>query len=141
LPIANNQQQIVEASAAVAVLGDLEAHKNIDAVYNPLVEAGYMKAEIKETLSGQIINTYQNSQYARDAAFSNASLAAMQLMLAAKATGWDTRPIGSFNVEQFLSEFNIPSHYIPIMLITVGKAAAPAHKSTCLPVETITTLD
>jgi nitroreductase len=139
LPIANNQQQIVEASAVVAVLGDLEAHKNIDAVYNPLVEAGYMKAEIKETLAGQIINAYQNSQYARDAAFSNASLAAMQLMLAAKAKGWDTCPIGGFNPEQFSSEFNIPNRYIPIMLITIGKAAAPAHKSTRLPVETIAT--
>nr|WP_044747758.1 nitroreductase family protein [Bacillus alveayuensis] len=139
LPIAYNQQQIVDSSAVIAVLGDLEANKNTDAVYNPLVEAGFMKAEIKETLAGQIAGAYENRQYARDAAFSNASLAAMQLMLAAKAKGWDTCAIGGFNPEQFVDEFNIPKRYVPVMLITIGKAAAPAHKSTRLPIEAITT--
>jgi nitroreductase len=139
LPIAYNQQQIVDASAVVAVLGDLKANENTDLVYNPLVEQGFMTQEIKETLANQIAQAYKNKQYARDAAFSNASLAAMQLMLAAKAKGWDTCPIGGFDTEQFVKQFNISDRYVPVMLITIGKAAAPAHKSLRLPVTKLTT--
>lgn len=138
-PIANHQQQIVDASAVIAVLGDLEANKNTDAVYDPLVHEGAMSQEIKERIAQQIEAAYKNKQYARDAAFNNASLAAMQLMLAATAKGWATCPIGGFNAEQFKQEFRIPDRYIPIMLITIGKSVAPARRSTRLPIETITT--
>jgi nitroreductase len=139
LPIAYNQQQIVEAAAVVAVLGDLKANENTDVVYTPLVEQGFMTNEVKNILANQIAQAYKNQQYARDAAFSNASLAAMQLMLAAKAKGWDTCPIGGFDVEQFVKQFNISDRYVPVMLITIGKAAAPAHQSLRLPVTQLTT--
>ncbi|MTH51999.1 nitroreductase family protein [Bacillus mangrovi] len=129
LPIAYNQNQIVEASAVIAVLGDLEADKNTDSVYGPLVEAGHMSKEIKETLAGQIHGAYTNPVYARDAAFSNASLGAMQLMLAAKAKGFDTCAIGGFNGQEFMKEFQVSERFVPVMLISVGKAAKPAHKS------------
>lgn len=89
-PIAYNQQQILDASAVVAILGDLEAYKNVEPVYGPIVEQGFMKEEAKERLAKNIESAYAREQFPRDAAFSNASLAAMQLMLAAKATGWDT---------------------------------------------------
>lgn len=35
-PIAYNQQQILDASAVVAILGDLEAYKNVEPVYGQL---------------------------------------------------------------------------------------------------------
>ncbi|CUA79052.1 nitroreductase family protein [Anoxybacillus suryakundensis] len=139
LPIAYNQQQIVDASAVVAVLGDLEANKKTDAVYDPLVAAGKMTKEVKETLAKQIEQAYTNRQYARDAAFSNASLAAMQFMLAAKAEGFDTCAIGGFDTQAFMEAFHIPHRYIPVMLITIGKASAPAHPSSRLSIEEITT--
>jgi nitroreductase len=138
-PIAYHQQQIVDASAVIAVLGDLEANRNIDAVYDPLVNEGGMSTEIKERIAQQIEAAYKNKQYVRDAAFSNASLAAMQLMLAATAKGWATCPIGGFNAEQFKQEFHISDRYIPVMLITIGKSIAPARRTTRLPIEAITT--
>ncbi|MGD6815909.1 nitroreductase family protein [Metabacillus sp. 113a] len=128
-PIAYSQNQIIESSAVIAILGDLEANKNVEQVYSPLVEAGHMSKEIKETLAGQIHGAYENPVYARDAAYSNASLAAMQLMLAAKAKGFDTCAIGGFNGEAFIKEFKVAGRYVPVMLISVGKAAKPAHKS------------
>ncbi|EMT46177.1 nitroreductase family protein [Anoxybacillus flavithermus] len=139
LPIAYNQRQIVDASAVVAVLGDLQAHQKTDAVYDPLVAEGKMTKDIKETLAKQIESAYTNAQYARDAAFTNASLAAMQFMLAAKAEGFDTCAIGGFDTKAFMDAFNIPSRYVPVMLITVGKAAAPAHSSYRLPIDELTT--
>ncbi|SID53473.1 Putative NAD(P)H nitroreductase yodC [Mycobacteroides abscessus subsp. abscessus] len=49
-----------------------------------------MTEEIKQILIKQVEGAYKDKSKARDAAFSNASLAAMQLMLAAKAKGLDT---------------------------------------------------
>ncbi|TYR79852.1 nitroreductase family protein [Priestia megaterium] len=139
LPIAYNQKQVVEAGAVIAVLGDLEANKNTDVVYNPLVEAGHMTEDVKNILAGQINGAYQSPVYARDAAFTNASLAAMTLMLAAKAKGFDTCSMGGFNAEKFVEEFKVEDRYVPVMLISVGKAAKPAHSSDRLPVEQVTT--
>ncbi|PMC39213.1 nitroreductase family protein [Bacillus sp. UMB0899] len=139
LPVAYNQSQIVESSAVVAILGDLEANENTDLVYDPLVQAGHLKAEIKETLAGQISRAYTDNVFARDAAFTNASLAAMQLMIIAKAKGYDTCAIGGFNKEQFTKEFSISERYVPIMLISIGKAVKPAHKSNRLGLDQVST--
>ncbi|TFD91890.1 nitroreductase family protein [Jeotgalibacillus sp. R-1-5s-1] len=135
LPIAYNQQQITEASAVVAILGDLRANENVDAVFDPAVEEGAMSTEIKQALNGQIQGAYENEQFARDAAFTNASLAAMQFMIAAKAKGWDTCPIGGFNAAQFVEEFEVSDRYVPVMLITVGKGSKEARKSGRLNIE------
>jgi nitroreductase len=138
-PIAYGQQQIVDASAVIVVLGDLEANQNTDAVYDPLVREGTMTEEVKQQLAKQIETAYANEQYARDAAFQNTAFAAMQLMLAATAKGWATCPIGGFNPERLKEEFHISNRYVPTLLITIGKAAAPAHHSIRLPIETLST--
>ncbi|WP_105981024.1 nitroreductase family protein [Bacillus paralicheniformis] len=139
LPIAFNQKQVSQASAVVAVLGDLQANLNGEAVYGPLTEAGYMTEDIKNTLLGQINGAYQNSGFARDAAFTNASLAAMQLMIAAKAMGYDTCAMGGFDKQAFVKEFNINERYVPVMLISIGKPVKPAHKSNRFYVSDVST--
>lgn len=139
LPIAFNQDQIVKASAVVAILGDVKANLNGDAVYGPLAEAGYITEEIKDNLLGQINRAYTNESYPREAALTNASLAAMQLMIAAKAKGFDTCAIGGFNKGKFAEAFEIDSRYVPIMLITVGKSVKPAHQSGRFPVSEVST--
>ncbi len=53
----------------------------------------------------------------------------MRLMLAAKAKGYDTCAIGGFNKEQFVKEFDVSERFVPVMLISIGKAVKPAHKS------------
>ncbi|NIK69363.1 MULTISPECIES: nitroreductase family protein [unclassified Paenibacillus] len=136
LPIAYGQKQVVEASVVIAVLGDLEAHRNAEDVFGPDVEAGLMTEDIKASLIDQIDAAYGDSPaYAREEAIRNASLAAMQLMLAAKAKGLDSCPMGGFSADAFIEAFHIPSRYIPVMLIAIGKAAAPARASLRFPVE------
>ncbi|MCA0149175.1 nitroreductase family protein [Rossellomorea vietnamensis] len=137
LPIAYHQQQVHDASAVVAILGDLEANKNIDPVFDPAIEKGEMTAEIKEVLKKQIEGAYSREEYPRDAAYSNASLAAMQFMLAAKAKGWDTCPIGGFNPAALVSEFKVSGRYLPIMLITIGKPLQKARKTDRLDIRNL----
>ncbi|WP_252183648.1 nitroreductase family protein [Rossellomorea vietnamensis] len=139
LPIAYNQQQIVDASAVIAVLGDLEANKNADPVLDPSIEKGEMTHELKDILVRQIEGAYSRALYPRDAAFSNASLAAMQLMLAAKGKGWDTCPIGGFNPQKLMEEFHVSDRYVPIMLITIGKPIQEARKTDRLDIKSLIT--
>ncbi len=129
LPIANNQQQVMDASAVIAVLGDLEANLNAESIYGEAVKAGAMSEQTMDALVGQISNAYQSPQVARDEAIRNASLAAMQLMLAAKAKGYDSCPMGGYHPAKLVEALKIPSRYIPILLISIGRAVKPAHPS------------
>ncbi|MGE6629730.1 nitroreductase family protein [Bacillus sp. NPDC077027] len=137
LPIAYNQKQVSQASAVIAVLGDLEANKSGEKIYSELAEQGFITSDIKETLMTQINGAYQSEQYARDAAFSNASLAAMQLMIAAKAMGYDTCAMGGFSKDAYIKEFNVSDRYEPVMLISIGKPAKEAHKSSRFEIEKV----
>nr|MDF9458836.1 nitroreductase family protein [Bacillus pumilus] len=137
LPIAYNQKQISQASAVIAVLGDLEANQNGEKIYSELAEQGFITEDIKETLMTQINGAYQSEQYAREVAYSNASLVAMQLMIAAKAMGYDTCAMGGFSKDAFIKEFNVSGRYEPVMLISVGKATKEAHKSNRFDIEQV----
>jgi nitroreductase len=76
-----------------------------------------------------------SAPYRRDEAIRNASLAAMQLMLAATAMGLDSGPMVGFDADAFVRAFRVPPRYIPVLLVAVGKAAKPARSTTRLPVE------
>ncbi|MFF2886012.1 nitroreductase family protein [Paenibacillus sp. NPDC057967] len=136
LPIAYGQKQIVEASVVVAILGDLEANLNAADVFESDVEAGLLTEDMKSRLIGQINTAYSDtSTYAREEAIKNASLAAMQLMLAARAKGLDSCPMGGFDADTFVEAFNVPCRYIPIMLIAIGKAAGPSRPTSRIPID------
>lgn len=140
LPVAYGQKQIIESSAVIAVLGDLEANRNADSVYRSAVEAGYMTEEVKFNLMKQVQEAYSNGPaFQRDEAIRNASLAAMQLMLAAKARGLDSCPMGGFDHEAFVAAFAVPSRFIPVLLVAIGKGAVRAHPSGRLPVNQMVT--
>jgi len=138
--IANNQAQVEESSAVIAVLGNLEAYKQAEQIYSQNVEAGFMDVEVKERF---VANTVAMYSKAPDAARMNiasydAGLVSMQFMLAAKEKGYDTVPMGGFDKAKFTQRFELPDHLFPVVLIALGKAAAPARESTRLPLEAVT---
>jgi len=138
LPIAYGQQQITQSSVVIAVLGDLEANKNAEIVHGAAVAAGMMPKELKDGMAAQIEAAYQDPQTARDSAYSNAGLISMQLMITAKAMGYDTCPMGGFDKTQFVEAFNVPARYAPVMLVTVGLATKPGHPSNRLALDQFT---
>ncbi|WP_139488207.1 nitroreductase family protein [Brevibacillus dissolubilis] len=131
LPLSYNQKQVVDANAVIIILGDLEADKTGRAIYEAAANAGQMSQEVANNLIGQIEGAYQmgGQAYARDEAYLNVGLTAMQLMLAARAKGYDTCPMRGFDRDAVTKELNIPSRYTPIVMLTLGKAAAPGHPS------------
>jgi nitroreductase len=140
LPIANNQQQVVDASAVIAVLGDLEYIKQVDQIYDSAVEAGYMTKEVKETLVSHITSLLatMDPRDIESGVVFDAGLVSMQLMLVAKAHGYDTVPMAGYDKNQFKEAFNIPERYVPTILISIGKASQPGHPTTRLPIDDVT---
>lgn len=142
LPIAFNQQQVVDASAVVIILGDKSAlaEGKVNEIYRRSVEAGYMSEETKSAMLKMVKNFYgaASEQTLRDSLMIDGSLASMQLMLAAKARGYDTVPMLGFDAEELRKTFNIPDHFIIALMIPIGKAAKPGHPTIRLKADEIT---
>jgi nitroreductase len=137
--VANNQEQVETASAVIAVLGDKEMYKNVEKIYRSAYEAGLMDEANMNRLIEGTNKTYPfaSEEILKNIASYDAGLVSMQLMLIAKDRGYDTVPMGGFDKEKFVKMFNIDDRLFPIVLISVGKAAAPAFNTTRLPLEDV----
>ncbi|MDQ0228350.1 nitroreductase family protein [Metabacillus niabensis] len=137
--IANNQEQVETSSAIIAVLGDKEMYHNIEKVYRSNYEAGFMNLETVEQIIQNSKNYYTQAseEIRKNIASFDTGLVSMQLMLIAKAKGYDTVTMGGFDKEKFMKKFNITDRYMPIVLIAIGKAAAPAYQTTRIPLKEI----
>ncbi|WP_198001684.1 nitroreductase family protein [Chromobacterium haemolyticum] len=60
----------------------------------------------------------------RDEAIRSASLATMVLLLAAEERGLASCALGGFDAEAVAREFDLAADELPVMLVTVGRAAA-----------------
>lgn len=120
-PIAYNQKHVLDASAVVIVLGDTEADKVAAEVFEKAPE------EARNILLKNINSAYsQGRAIGEREALKNASLGAMQLMLAAKAAGVDSCPMTGFDHAAIIPALGIPERFIPVMMITLGYADGPA---------------
>lgn len=137
--IANNQAQVEDSSAIIAVLGNIDAYKNVEKIYTQNVDEGHIDEAIKERTIANTYKVYPNApvEARMNIASYDAGLVSMQLMLLAKERGYDTIPMGGFDKVKFAEHFNLPEHLFPIVLIAIGKAAAPAFGTSRLPLEDV----
>jgi nitroreductase len=137
--IAYNQEQVEMASAVIVVLGDLEMFKSAEKVYQSAAESGFMTEENRKKMTDNTVNIYSKAsdEMRKNIANYDAGLVSMQIMLIAKDRGYDTVPMSGFNKDKFVEKFDIPNRFYPIVLIPIGKAAAPAHPTTRLPLEEV----
>lgn len=118
------QPQILDAAVTFIVVGQLNAHKQLAAALQPSVDAELMPQTAADGWVAVATQTHEgNPQLQMDEAFRSASLAAMTLMLAAEDMGFATGPMSGFVREQVQQAFNLSEDDIPVMLVTVGKAA------------------
>lgn len=140
LPIANNQQQIVDSSAVIAVLADREGFKRLGRINDIAVEKGVMTREFADQYTERAIGMYGSlsTEKQTQIALVDGGLVSMQIMLSAKARGYDTVPMGGFDAVRLVAEFGIPETLVPVMLIAVGKGTAPGRATARLPLDEIT---
>ncbi|MFB5268270.1 nitroreductase family protein [Paenibacillus enshidis] len=135
-----NQRQVETSAAVIAVFGDLNSIENLEEIYSKSVELGYMPQEVKENQLPIISAYYGNMppEVNRDTALIDGGLAAMQLMLVARAHGYDTNPIGGYEKDKIAEAFGLdPVRHVPVMLISIGKAADSGYPSYRLPVDKV----
>ncbi|WP_080843732.1 nitroreductase family protein [Cytobacillus gottheilii] len=135
-----NQSQVQTSSAVIAVFADLESHTYAEEIFTKSVELGIMPEEVKERQIQSISKIYSTlpEQINKELTLVDSGLVSMQLMLAAKAHGYDTNPIGGFEKDQIAEAFDMDKdRYVPIMLISIGKADEEGYQSYRLPVDTI----
>jgi nitroreductase len=136
-----NQTQNETASAMVLIFGDMACYELGDEIYSQAVEEGKMPLEVKEQQLAAIIPGYQafSKEKMNDVVKIDASLAAMQFMLVARAHGYDTNAIGGFVEDQLAETFGLAKErYVPVMILSVGKAKEAGYESVRLAAEKIT---
>ncbi|MBI4680304.1 MAG: nitroreductase family protein [Nitrospirae bacterium] len=122
-----DQPKVEDASAMLIIIADPRGvEENMERMLNSWQELGYMKSEMKEVYKGMAQNLYGPADSLKRKIFAvkNASLFAMNLMLAAKGLGIETHPMDGFDEDCIKKEFNIPADKIIPMLIAVGSLKA-----------------
>ncbi|MGG4220201.1 nitroreductase family protein [Paenibacillus jamilae] len=139
-PIAYNQSQVAEAAAVIVVLGDMEGYKKLDEVFGEAVKHGYMAEDTAKSFVERSIDAYASLPEERlhKVIHIDGGIVSQQLMLVARAHGYDTVAMGGYDEAELKQAFGIKDRYIPIMLIALGKAAQPGHQTTRLPIDDIT---
>ena len=112
------QAQVTDASILIVLVADLMAWNK---------EPGrYWKdapQSVQDYLVPAIHQYYHNKpQVQRDEAMRSCGMAAMNLMLTAKAMGYDTCPMDGFDFDQVAKLLNLPDDHTPAMFVCVGKA-------------------
>ncbi|MCD5324483.1 MULTISPECIES: nitroreductase family protein [Pontibacillus] len=135
-----NQTQIETSSAVVAVFVDMNSTEYLETIYDSAVEQGKMPQEVRDrqvpAIQG-LIDQISEEAY-REMNLIDGGLVSMQFMLAARAHGYDTNPIGGYEKDQIAEAYGLDKdRYYPVMLISVGKAAEDGYESVRLPIDTI----
>lgn len=140
LPIAFNQEQIVQSSATIAVLGDMEMYEKTAEIYEANFAQGFMSREVADHMIASTDKLYRNmsEEVRQNVVQFDAGLISMQIMLLAKDMGYDTVPMGGFDKRKFAEAFDVPANEIPILLIAIGEAAAEAYGSSRMDVQQLT---
>ncbi|MGX7329631.1 nitroreductase family protein [Enterococcus bulliens] len=137
-----NTRQNDSSSAMVLIFGDMMCHEYGEEIYDQAVAEGKMPQEVRDQQLAAIIPHYEKltKQEMNDVVKIDASLAAMQFMLVARAHGYDTNPIGGFEADQLAEAFDLDKErYVPVMILSVGKAAEEGYTSVRLAADKVTT--
>lgn len=136
-----NTRQNDTSAAMLIILGDTQSEGYVEKIYNAAVEAGKMPGDVRDKQVGQIMSMFPllPRELKIEIAKVDASLFAMQLMLVARAHGYDTNPMGGFERDQVVRAFDLnDERYVPVMIVAIGKAKEAGHESVRLPGEDIT---
>ncbi|KEO76619.1 nitroreductase family protein [Paenibacillus polymyxa] len=135
-----NQRQVETSSAVIAVFGDLNNFDNFEQIFGEAVELGYMPKDIKEMQQEKVAAHFAalDPVVNKETVLIDGGLVSMQLMLVARAHGYDTNAIGGYEKDQIAEAFGLDKdRYVPVMLISMGKGINDGHPSTRLPIEQI----
>lgn len=136
-----NQRQNDTSSAMIIIFGDMKCYEKTEEIYSRAVEKGFMPEDVKEQMVEAILPAYKGAsiQKMNDIVKIDSSLAAMQMLLVARAHGYETCVIGGFEEDVIAEEFGLDKErYVPVTIVAIGKSDYYTHKSVRLEPEEVT---
>ncbi|NBD25096.1 nitroreductase family protein [Paenibacillus glycinis] len=136
-----NTRQNDTSAAMLIILGDTQSELYAEEIYDTAAELGKMPRDVRDKQVTQIMSMFPQipRELKIEIAKVDASLFAMQLMLVARAHGYDTNPMAGFERDQVVRAFDLDDErYVPVMIVSIGKAKEAGHESVRLPSEKIT---
>lgn len=122
-PLCMNQQQILDAAAVVAVVGDQDPHRRDQRILQQFVDNGYFDEAVRDAYLQGVDVIYPDEGRRIEHAVGGASLAAMTFMLVAHGMGLATAPLIGFDVRAVTEFLGVPPGYLVVMLIAIGHSA------------------
>lgn len=124
MALAYGQEKVANAAVTFIVCGALEPHRGLRTAMQGFHEDGHIDGEFLEDWIGEATSAYDDAPARqRDEAIRSASLAAMNLMIAAQAKGLASGPMIGFDAQAVSADFGLAPTEIPVMLVAVGRAA------------------
>ncbi|MBC1290401.1 nitroreductase family protein [Listeria booriae] len=133
-----NTQQNDTSAAMIVIFGDTNSFENGEKIFSSAVEQGLMPQDVKDKQMAALTPYYANSprEELERVSIIDGSLVAMQLMLVARAYGYDTNPIGGFERKEVAEAFDMHTErYVPVMIVSIGKAKDTGYGSYRLSTE------
>src|SRR5689334_9381831 len=112
-----NKMQVETSSAVIAVFADMQSQEYLEGILTTAVEQGFMPQEVKDrqlkTVTGLLAG--MSHEQLKEMNVIDASLISMQLMLVARAHGYDTNPMGGYEKDKIAEAFNMDKErYYPV---------------------------
>jgi len=124
MALAYDQEKVVDAAVTFIVCGVLEPQRGIRTAMQPFHEDGHIDQDFLDEWVEEATTAYQGEPgMQRDEAIRSASLAAMNLMIAAQAMELSSGPMIGFDAAGVSADFELAPTEIPVMLVAVGRAA------------------
>lgn len=115
------QKQVRDASVAIVITGDLEAHRNTDRYLRNLPD------DKREGFRKMILGFYEgNDALLRDEACRTIGLAGMSIMLMATDMGYGSGALIGFDPGKVSEILGLDERHPPLLMIVVGKPARPS---------------
>ncbi len=115
-----NQEQVVQASELLVITADIKAWEKSPERYWRNADA-----DTQSMVVGMLGDFYRDREWLqRDEAIRSAAFAAQNLMLSARAMGYDSCPMIGFEQDAVAQLINLPADHLVVMLLAIGKAAA-----------------
>lgn len=136
-----NYPQTDTSSAVIFVLGDTQSHYKYRDVWNKACENGQISPEERDKVFKTFLPLYEHADRSfleKDATI-DGSMAAMQLMLIARAHGYEANPMSGYYFDKVAPALGLDGdRYIPITSIAIGKPDGDYTKSVRYSVDDVT---
>jgi nitroreductase len=136
-----NVSQLETSSALILVLNDLHRYDVFKTINQQDLDAGLVTQEFfnqRQAKAEQAKVTRTKDALAREGLF-DCGLVTQNILSIATAKGYDTCVMGGFDRDQFMKTLNLDTdRYLPVVLISIGKAASLPKVSLRLPIDLIT---